>query len=350
MNARTLLLAFAVVMTVLCAAQLGTAANDDEQCAQMCDTESCVQVLGATCTPCRQFFGEFLYLRPRNANLEYAVPIDGPIAPGQVPIQVGPTAALNPQFEPGFRVGLATALDNCSSIGVTYTRYENTEDDSITSAQTPYVLYSMVAHPSTIDTGSTWLDASAHQYMRFNIADLDYRGDFYTDECYKINYLLGIRYAGLNQRFSSVFESTIAEYVDTDVNFDGGGFRLGLEGERHAPCRNIFIYGKASASFLGGEFRGRYFQGSTLDPVIVDTTWKEARFVTMFDCELGLGWKSSGGHVRASAGYMLNSWVNVVKQSEFISSVQANKYHGPDKIEGNGLVFDGLVARIEFRR
>ncbi len=42
--------------------------------------------------------------------------------------------------------------------------------------------------------------------------------------------------------------------------------------------------------------------------------------------------------------------MNVVKPSEFISSVQANKYHGPDKIGGNGLVFDGLVAHLELRR
>ena len=53
--------------------------------------------------------------------------------------------------------------------------------------------------------------------------------------------------------------------------------------------------------------------------------------------------------MRASAGYMVSGWLNVVKTPEFISAVQANKYHGPDKIDGNGLVFDGLVASIELR-
>ena len=172
---------------------------------------------------------------------------------------------------------------------------------------------------------------------------------FYCDEYTSVNYLVGIRYASLKQTFDSQFESTITENVDTEVNFDGAGIRFGLEAERHG-CHNLFLYSKASASFLGGEFRGNYLQGSSNDPVIVQTNWKEARLVSILDCELGLGWESSNGHVRALTGYMFNSWLNVVKTSEYISAVQANAYHGPDKIGGNGLVFDGLVARIELRR
>ena len=71
--------------------------------------------------------------------------------------------------------------------------------------------------------------------------------------------------------------------------------------------------------------------------------------VSILDCEVGLGWASEGGHVRISAGYMVSGWLNVVKTPEFIASVQANQYHGPDKIDGNALVFDGLVSRLEFR-
>jgi hypothetical protein len=93
-----------------------------------------------------------------------------------------------------------------------------------------------------------------------------------------------------------------------------------------------------------------YLQGSINDPVIVQTDWSEARCVSILDAELGVGWMSCNGHVRASAGYMFSGWMNVAKQSEFIASVQRNDYHGPDKISGNGLVFDGLVAHLEFRR
>ncbi len=291
-----------------------------------------------------QLYGEYLYLRPLNADVEYAVPINGPIAAGQVPLQEGRTATLNPGFSSGFRVGGGIDLDRCTSISVTYTQYDNNIDDAI-SINPPLVIRAMVVHPSSLDAAADWLAASAHQSIKFELADLDYRHVLFSNDCSTINYLVGIRYANLKQRFDSLFESIITENVNTEVDFDGGGFRLGLEAERDGRC-NFSVYGKASASFLGGEFRGTYLQSSANDPVIAQTDWKDARLVSIVDCEVGIGWRSYKGHVLASAGYMVSSWMNLVKTAEFISSVQANKYHGPDKVNGNGLVFDGFVANV----
>jgi hypothetical protein len=317
-----------------------------EACDAACDAAPvCCPPL---CGPSMQFYGDLLYLRPRNAGLEYAVPINGPITPNAVPIQVGRTASLNPQYQTGFRVGGGFDFDCYSNLSATFTHYENSVDDAI-STEAPFVLRSMVVHPSSADAAADWLSATAHQYIRFNFADVDYKHQFYCSERSSAGYLVGIRYASLKQDFTSQFEPIIRENVDTHVNFDGGGFRLGLEGVRNAACSNIFVYGKASASFLGGEFRGDYLQSSANNPLVAETNWKEARFVSILECEVGLGWTSQNGHFMASCGYMVSGWVNVVKTSEFITAVQANQYHGPDKIEGNGLVFDGLVSRVELR-
>ncbi len=236
----------------------------ENYCGDTCGAASCCS--DACAVPCWQFYGDYLYLRPRNDNLEYAVPMNGPISPGQVPVQEGRTAAVNPQFESGFRVGLARAFDECSTIGVAYTRYENRTDDAIAIQQSPFVIRSMVMHPSSLDAAADWLAASARQDINFDIADAEYRRIFLCDDHYSLSYLLGARYVSLKQRFASQFESIVTENVNSDVNFDGAGIRLGLEGERFAPGRQLFLYGKASASFLGGEFRGSYFQGSTADP------------------------------------------------------------------------------------
>ena len=293
-----------------------------------------------------EFFGEFLYLRPLNAGVEYAVPFNGPISAGQVPLEMGRTASVNPSFSPGFRAGGAFWLDDCATIGAAFSHYENNVNDAI-ATNAPTVIRSMVIHPSSLDADADWLAASAHQYIRFDLADIEYRRVFYTSESSTINYLVGLRYANLKQQFDSQFESIITENVNTQIDFEGGGFRLGLEAAHEGRC-NFSVYSKAYASFLGGEFRGSYLQSSTVDPVIAQTDWKEARFVSILDCEVGIGWRSCNGRVRASAGYQVSGWMNVVKTGEFISSVQANKYHGPDKINGNGLVFDGLVANIEY--
>lgn len=298
-----------------------------------------------------QIYGDLLYLRPRNGNVEYAVPINGTITPTPTASSVpaGRTASLDPQFQTGFRFGGGFDFDCGSNISATFTHYENTVDDSITGTPT-IPIRSLVSHPNTANAATDWLDASAHQFMRFNMADLDYRHEFYCSERANVNYLVGVRYANLTQKFNSQFSVLARDNVDTNVNFDGGGFRLGIEGERHAACRNVFVYGKAAASFLGGEFRADYLQASSIQPVPeAETNWKEARMVSILECEVGLGWVSPGGHFRASAGYMVSGWLNVVKTSEFISAVQANQFHGPDKINGNDLVFDGLVTRAEVR-
>ncbi len=349
MNWRNPVLAFAAASAILASARVGWTADNDGTPPQT-STETCVLGSDCCCQCARDlnFYGDFLYLRPRNAGLEYAVPMAGPISAGAVPLQVGRTAALNPEFEPGFRIGGGIGFGNCSTLSASFTHYENSCSDAITT-DAPHVIRAMVMHPSSLDAAADWLDASAHQFIRFNLVDVDFRHVFYEDACSSVDYLAGIRYANLTQTFNSQFESVIRDNVDTNVNFDGAGIRLGLEGQR-SGAHDIFVYGKASASFLGGEFQGNYLQTSINNPVVAQTDWKEARLVTMLDCEVGLGWTGCNGHVLASAGYMVNGWLNVVKQSEFISSVQANNYHGPDKIDGNGLVFDGFVAHLEFRR
>ena len=88
-------------------------------------------------------YGDFLYLRPRNADVEYAVPINGPIETSATPLQEGSTATVNPQFDYGFRFGFARAFDQCSTISASYTHYENTADDSI-AVDPPFVIRSMV--------------------------------------------------------------------------------------------------------------------------------------------------------------------------------------------------------------
>ena len=350
MSVRKLLLGLAATLAMLPAAYAGKTQEPcaseppgDGCCAASCCTDNCC---ANACVPCWQVFGDYLYLRPRNAGLEYAVPVNGPIQTTGVQLQEGTTASLNPQFSSGVCAGFGTAFDQCSTISATYTHYENHVDDFI-AVNPPFVIYSMVAHPSSFDADFPWDAASAYQDIAFNLVDLDYRHVFLCDERYSLKYLVGIRYAELSQSFRSQFESIISGNVNTDVNFDGAGFRLGLEGERYSACHVLFLYGKASASFLGGEFRSSYLQSSVNDPVIAETTWKDARFVSILDCEVGVGWTGCNGHVKASAGYMMSGWLNAVKSAEFISAVQANQYHGPDKVDGSALVFDGFVGRLE---
>lgn len=49
---------------------------------------------------------------------------------------------------------------------------------------------------------------------------------------YSISYVVGFRYGHLEQELHSAFTVLGGRTVDTDIQFDGAGPRIGLEGER----------------------------------------------------------------------------------------------------------------------
>ncbi len=305
----------------------------------------------AVCTPCCDMarwlvFGEYLLLRPRNEGVEYAVPINGNIVANQVPLQVGPTAVVNPQFQSGFRVGFERILSECGSISLTYTYYRNDAYDGPANAATPFVLRSMVFNPSSADAATDYSSASAHESTSFNLVDLDYHHNLWSCDCSSLNYLIGTRYAQLAQQFDSDFESIISAAANAGIEFDGVGLRFGLDGEQRIGC-GFFFTAMANANFLGGEFSGNYMQSNTNTPVVATTNWDEARFVTILEAGVTFGWESCNGHFRASVGYTVSDWLNVVKPSDFITAVQANQFTGPNQIGNTSLVFDGATARAE---
>jgi len=308
--------------------------------------ECCPGTCGEECPPKWQFYGEFLYLRPRNAEVGWAVPIDGPITqpPPSNPIQIGPVAVADIEYHPGFRVGGGRALDECASIGLSYTWFESRAHDE-TSTQAPNVIRSMVSHPATRSAATDFLRGEASNDVDFQLGDADYRCVFICTDRFSMNWLVGARYAEMQQDFQATFANNGTEQVISDISFNGGGVRLGLEAERHSPGNGMMIYGRSAASFVAGEFHARYFQGQSFDPTVVSTEWSAGRVVPILELELGAGWVSPRGHLQLSAGYMFSGWFNVVKTDDFIRSVKANDFGSL----GDTITFDGLVARIETR-
>ena len=294
-----------------------------------------------------QVFGDFLYIRPGQDRVAYAVPINGAIVPpaGVAPVQVGRIATADVGFDPGFRVGLSHCLDECSRIGVTYSHLDADTQDQI-SVDAPLVLRSMVDHPGTQSAPTDFLNGLAEATIRFKLGDVDYRHMWLCDERMSLNYVVGGRFAHLEQGFNSLMtNSSTAETVDTRLMFDGGGIRFGLEGQRRAICSGMTIYGSAMASFVGGRFRGGYTQADSFSGTVVYTGWADDRIVPILDLELGVAWVGCCGHLRISGGYMFSSWFNMPRTEDFIHTVQTNDL----SLVHDALTFDGLTLRTEFR-
>ncbi|MEX0643069.1 MAG: Lpg1974 family pore-forming outer membrane protein [Pirellulales bacterium] len=292
-------------------------------------------------------FGEFLYVRPRNAEVAYALPIDGPVAPvlgNEVP--VGPVAIVDPEYDIAFRAGLNYALNAGASLRGQYTRIHNSVDNEVT-VDAPTVLRSLVSHPLGANAATDTLDASATLDTNLDQIDVDFRSLWMGCECncaYAISWLVGVSAAKLDQDFSANYETIGVTNVATAVEFQGVGMRFGLEGERFFPANGLFVYGSGITSFMFGDFDASYAQVNSLNGTEAFTSWSAGRIVPVFDLEAGAGWMGVNRHLRLSAGYRMTTWFNVVKTEDWIWAVQNHNFTNLD----GTLTFDGLVGRAEW--
>lgn len=299
-----------------------------------------------------RLFGDYLYLRARDAEVPYAVQTNSNLpAPGGVPVQTSRIAILDPDYSAGVRGGLGICLDACSELTASYTYFNVGTSDSITKIPEMQQITSLVIHPSTVQADSGGNFADAHLDIQFQRADLDYRRYFYRTDCTDIDWLVGIGYGQLNQTFQShLSKSPTAPNADaqwdTGIDFYGGGLRLGLEAEQYAPRVNMLFYAKGITSLLAGDFTASYLQTVQNDSGRgVDTSWKAGRIVPTFDLEVGGGFYGPGGNVRATLGYVFSAWTNVIQTKDWVRAVQTNDYTSMSST----MTFDGLVARLEGR-
>jgi hypothetical protein len=160
--------------------------------------------------------------------------------------------------------------------------------------------------------------------------------------------LIGARYAHLEQDFRGDFSILGATTVTTNIEFDGVGPRIGMEGECHAKY-GFFVFGRGFANFLVGEFKANYLQTNVFAGVQANTSIEDSRIVPNFDLELGVGWQSRNGRFRIMGGYYLSCWFNTLTTPSFIQGVQNSNFTTNGDNFRDRLLFDGLMARLEVR-
>jgi len=299
------------------------------------------------CIPSWEAFGDFLYIRPRNANVAYGVIFNGPAdtpPTAATPIQVAQPGTASIDYHPGWRVGFSKALDECNAVVATYSHYEGEDQSSMSTDQ--FEIRSMVSQPSTwsSNAASDWLQAASDYRMTYSLADVDFRWTFENQNDTRLSLLAGMRYVSLDQRLDVEFTSTDVQDVHSQVNFDGAGLRIGFEGQRRTPYGLVF-YGRAAASLVAGTFRCAYTQSSQITGPLVDTGYPADRVVPILDVELGSGLSLWDDKLRLTVGYSFSGWFNIVRTDQFIGAVQANNFTGMH----DTLTFDGLVGRVELQ-
>jgi hypothetical protein len=289
-------------------------------------------------------FGEFLYLRPRDAEVAYSVEVNNAVSPPAVPLQVGPLGIVDPDYTPSWRGGLTWAMTNCTSITAQYMQLNTSTYARNDLDATGNQILSLLTHPSASTVGQGGVFSDARYDVDVRAFDIDYRQLLFYDCGQLNNFLVGVRYAHLNQELYSNLPINGNETVDTDIDFEGIGLRAGYEMER-VTCHGLLGYAKLHGSLLAGDWKADYDQGSNFDASEVDTFWRGGRLVPVVDLEVGVGWTSKRGFWRAQMGYVYSAWFNAVKTDEWIKAVQSNNFVDMS----DQITFDGLVCRIETR-
>ncbi len=354
MNLLKLRSSCALSVAIALVAAHGTFFADASVRAQSCgyaNASDCCETGCSDCQPCpwehrNSVWGEFLYLHATNVDMAHAQQQNGVGGAGTTPF--GRIGTVDPNYQPGFRIGGNWALDSCSSIVGSYTFYESQAIDTVVPGAGGSV-GSLVHHPGAAITASAG-PVNATYDIDFQLADLRYRRLLFGSDRKWVNYSIGALYGHLEQDFSQrgVFSGGSAGTLDTrtEIDFDGGGVKLGLDGERLIGCRGFSVYGRASVSPIVGQFSSDYtLQNSTTSVLLANAAWKDDRFVTILDYEFGLAWTGPCNRWRLSTGYMASFWFNAVTTPSFIDAVQADNY-----VEvGDTISFDGLTARVERR-
>jgi hypothetical protein len=327
--------------------------------------------MGCDRIPEWQAFGDILYLRPRSANVAYGVlfstatqPGNPPAGTGSVPtIELGAPGVASIDYHPGFRVGFSKALDECNSVVASFTHFEGEDQSSIASPGLPLEIRSLVSHPSVWGTNpldpadgnntDDWISATSDYQIIYSLADVDFRWTFSNQNDTRLSLFAGMRFVSLDQRLDVIGTTPTSaglagvggfdvQDVHTQINFDGGGLRIGFEGERRTPYGLLF-YGRAAASAVGGTFRCNYTQTSGLLGPQVTTGDSVDRVMPMLDVEMGTGLSLWNDKLRVTAGYSFSGWFNLVRTDALIAAVQSNNFSGMS----NTLTFDGFVGRVE---
>jgi len=336
----------------------GDASSNDEQIDQVgffCDKSSpSCDGCGAAPVCCRCIpwwahrtggFGQFLLLRPGNTDVVYAIEQDAQAINDN---PTGPIGRVNIDEEAGFRVGAAYAMNDCSSLVSSFTRFTGDTRDFI-QADAGRVLFSPVFHPSEDNVGSESGSAEAESGIDFQLVDLAVRHKWRACNTYVINWLAGFRYGNLEQQFAAqqVMPATDGiRALQTEMEFNGFGMLLGLDATKRSLHSGLSMYGRGIGSFLAGDWRGSYRNANlTTGGGVIGNDYEDFRVTPVLELELGFGWTSKCGRWHLNAGYLTSAWYDAVSTRNYIDAVRASDYRDLQE----RITFSGLTAGIEGR-
>lgn len=310
-----------------------------------CTSGCCQDTYCCEPAPRHWIFADYLYLSATDVDTNYTIPVN---ALGTTGTPVGAAAFASPGYDSGFRIGGGWGLDSCTSIVGTYWWFESEESDAVALdpavSGTTQFLSPVLFDPATINVTGESARAEAFYDIDFQMVDLAVERIISNGCSHEISAFAGARWGQLDQALRTNYSILGGTSVDSTIDFDGIGPRLGLNGEFRTDS-GFFTYGQGAANFLVGTFDADFFQQNTFAGVQSNTSFEDDRIVSVLELEMGVGWQTPGGRVRVRGGYYISSWFNAMTMPEVIAGVHDRQLNDVSE----SLTFNGLTTRLELR-
>ncbi|MGL5095308.1 MAG: Lpg1974 family pore-forming outer membrane protein, partial [Planctomycetia bacterium] len=280
------------------------------------------------------FTGDWLLWKPRRRALDFAI-VDGS-ANGR---PNGTVESADWETASGFRFGAGYRVGGEEwTVGGVYT-YFHSDDQRGLAAPAGGTLYTTLTSPAIIEEATS---ADAGTNLDYDVVDLEVTRHFEPGECLKVWLTGGGRFAWIDQNLSVLYNGADADnaYVQSDINFDGAGLRVGGGGQ-YAIGMGLNVYGSAYGSLLAGDFRTNLLEtNSSGTATNVDVREKYYTVVPVAEMAFGLGYERGNMHLKL--GYEITNWFNMVDSIDFTDDL----HEGKPSRRLSDLSLDGLTLRL----
>lgn len=297
------------------------------------------------CSPCSDwsFFGEWIYWRSRECDLDYAVPYSSGVSTGRI-------QGIEPGCASGFRVGVGKGCANLDFV-LAYTYYHPTESShasgnlGLTHVSSAYAVTGF-APGSNVSAGAKWdLDYDAVEFItgvHINLFD-----------CMRTRVYGGLKFAYMDRKFTIDYRSfdQAANRAQTILTTDMDAYGLTMGGEGLLPiCDAFSLFGDLSYDVFAANFKRKHvFKNSTDSGVsfseavhLKDQCW---RLVSVINLALGIKFHFPRCFCvdwDVSFGYEFHQWMNL-SDFIFVEAPANNVFLDRHQL---GLGIDGLFLRL----
>ena len=297
---------------------------------------------------------EFLYWKPLEGALMYALNMD---RPSWNPVNTSPVGHYEHgsyDFDPGVRVTLGYfRAPRYWEIFGSYTRLTSSGSDKIYAPTKPNQYLASI-WPTHFHGSLSEAKSSLH--LNYNVADLQADRYFIPNPHLRVRLIAGFTAAWMDQNWTVKYQDATnhKSLVRNRWKFGGAGFRAGMMADWFWTD-DVYITLRGTLAALVGAYKNTMYQTSSIqlgpdyNPSLPfrDAVYRDSRSTVNLQLLLGPSWQKSWKHARTElfAGYEITSWGNL--QEIFFSVHGTPSYGGQQTTINSGiLTLQGLTIRF----